>query len=211
MNLLSLYENADNASILHSRYYVEGVVLGATAAPEIPMPDVWLPWAIKHHGQMKNNKQADAITDDLFAYFKWCLSRMRDNNLALPAYCKFDTDENKEALSQWLQGLLAAHSSMHQTWQHAWDKMQSKAPDKAPKLAKDLKHCLSMFSTFADVELAAKQALERGDKTLDKQLPIIAKSLANSLSTYVNLSGELAAYLPHQFETFVQENDAKKQ
>lgn len=203
MNLLSLYENPDNASILYPRFYVEGVVLGASACPEIPMPDVWLPWAIEHHGQMKSNEQADAMTETLFSYFKWCLSQMRDENTQLPPYAAYD-EANKDALAWWLKGILAAHTSMQEVWQNAWHKMQNQAPEKAPKLAKNLKHCLSVFSTFADVPLAIEQAKQRGDNQLEEKLPVIAKSLPNTLQIYIDISGELAAYLPNQFETFEQ-------
>jgi uncharacterized protein len=208
MNLLLIYQNSDIADMLHSRYYVEGALLGAGVAPEIPMPDVWLPWAIKHHGQMQNNQQADVITDALFDYFKYCLQQMKDNALRMPIYCSFEDDSEKwgrsSPLSQWMQGVLTAHSSMEPVWQNAWQLMHDKNPQHAPVLAKKLKHSLGMFSTFADVELAFEQARKRGQMDFEKKLPLIAQSLPDSLSTYVSISGELASYLPNQFETFVQ-------
>nr|WP_297350034.1 UPF0149 family protein [uncultured Glaciecola sp.] len=208
MNLLLIYQNSDIADMLHSRYYVEGALLGAGVAPEIPMPDVWLPWAIKHHGQMQNNQQADVITDALFDYFKYCLQQMKDNALRMPDYCVFEDDNEKwgrsSPLSQWMQGVLTAHSSMEPVWQNAWQLMHDKNPQHAPVLAKKLKHSLGMFSTFADVELAFEQAKKRGQMDFEKKLPLIAQSLPDSLSTYVSISGELANYLPNQFETFVQ-------
>jgi uncharacterized protein len=208
MNLLFIYQNADIADMLHSRYYVEGALLGAGVAPEIPMPDVWLPWAIKDHGQMQNNQQADVITDALFDYFKYCLQQMKDNALRMPAYCVFKDDNEKlgpsSSLSQWMQGVLMAHSSMEPVWQNAWQLMHNKNPQHAPVLAKKLKHSLGMFSTFADVELAVEQAKKRGQMDFEKKMPLIAQSLPEALSTYVSISGELASYLPNQFETFKQ-------
>jgi uncharacterized protein len=208
MNLLLIYQNSDIADMLHSRYYVEGALLGAGVAPEIPMPDVWLPWAIKHHGQMQNNQQADVITDALFDYFKYCLQQMKDNALRMPVYCIFEDDSEKwgrtSSLSQWLQGVLTAHSSMEPVWQNAWQLMHDKNPQHAPVLAKKLKHSLGMFSTFADVELAIEQAKMRGQMDFKNNLPLIAQSLPEALNTYVSISGELANYLPNQFETFVQ-------
>lgn len=208
MNLLLIYQNSDIADMLHSRYYVEGALLGAGVAPEIPMPDVWLPWAIKHHGQMQNNQQADVITDALFDYFKYCLQQMKDNTLKMPNYCVFEDDNEKWALSsplsQWMKGVLTAHSSMEPVWQNAWQLMHDKNPQHAPVLAKKLKHSLGMFSTFADVELAFEQAKKRGQMDFEKKLPLIAQSLPEALSTYVSISGELASYLPNQFETFEQ-------
>jgi uncharacterized protein len=208
MNLLQIYQKPENAAILHSRFYVEGAIFGAGVSPEIPMPDVWLPWAIKHQGQMKNNQQADAITDALFDYFKFCLQQMKANQQVLPNYCRFENDPedwgSDSALSQWLQGLLSAHSSMESVWQNAWQLMQSKNPEKAPQLAKQLKHSLGMFSTFADINLAIAQANKRGQVDFITKLPLIAKSLPETLKTYVSISGELASYLPNQFESFVQ-------
>lgn len=208
MNLLEIYANPENAEMLHSRFYVEGAIFGAGVSPEIPMPNVWLPWAIKHHGQMQSNEQADAITDALFAYFKFCLQQMKDKLQTLPSYCVFEDDSNKwdanNPLAQWLKGVLMAHSSMESVWQNAWKLMQERNPEQAPELAKQLKHSLGMFSTFADINLALEQASLRGQVDFEKKLPLIAKSLPDSVATYVSISGELASYLPNQFETFVQ-------
>ncbi len=212
MNLLLIYQSPEIAEILHSRYYVEGAIFGAAVTPEIPMPDVWLPWAIKHHGQMQNNQQADLITAALFDYFTYCLQQMRDNAQCLPSYAVFEDNGNSSVyfsgsnspLSQWLQGLLMGHSSMESVWQHAWQLMQDKAPKQAPVLAKKLKHSLGMFSTFADSTLAMEQAKKRGQTDFERKLPLIALSLPEALNTYVSISGELASYLPNQFETFVQ-------
>lgn len=215
MNLSALYTNPDQAFFLHSQYYVEGCLLGACACPEIPLPDVWLPWVIKHHGQIQNVSQADSITNDLFAFFKHCLAQMHANNLSLPEYVKYSTvlagqdsaDENYP-LKQWCLGLLTAHSASENVWQGAWHKMQQQDPDLAPKLAKNLKHCLLVFSTFAEPEKAiikgnVKNSEQNQDvQTLADNLPIIAKSLNTTLKTYVDIAGELAAYLPNQFETF---------
>jgi uncharacterized protein len=208
MNLLQIYQNPENAAMLHSRYYVEGAMFGAGVSPEIPMPDVWLPWAIKHQGQMQNKQQADAITDALFDYFKYCLQQMKENQQVLPDYCVLEDDRERwgpdSALSQWMQGVLTAHSSMESVWQNAWKLMQAANPEQAPVLAKNLKHSLGMFSTFADLDLAIEQAGERGQEDFAEKLPLIAQSLPETLNTYVSISGELAGYLPNQFETFVQ-------
>lgn len=203
MDLLALYEKPEHADLLHTRYYVEGALFGASASPEIPMPDVWLPWAIKHHGQIQNNQQADEITAHLFDYFKHCLASMRDKNVALPDYCAYSA-ESDSALAQWLNGLLMAHKEMEELWLGAWQKMQQQAPESSPLLAKKLKRCLRMFTTFADPLLAIEQAKEREQADLADKLPIIFLSLPQALRDYVDLAGELASYLPNQFETFVQ-------
>ena len=213
MNLLSIYEKPENAALLHSRYYVEGVLFGAGVTPEIPMPDAWLTWTIKHHGQMQDNKQADEITDALFAYFKFCLAMMTNNEVKMPSYAIFDKNvehsqqiDANSPLSEWLSGLLTAHSNTEKVWQNAWSIMQKESPDKAPALAKKLKHSLGMFTTFADIPLAIEQAKKRGQEDFENKLQTIALALPNALDTYVQVSGELAAYLPNQFETFVQKD-----
>ena len=211
MNLLSIYEKPENAALLHSRYYVEGVLFGAGVAPEIPMPDAWLTWTIKHHGQMQDAQQADEITDALFAYFKYCLAMMTNNEVTMPSYAVFEEDaeysqqiDNNSPLSQWLSGLLTAHSNTENVWQNAWSIMHKKSPDNGPALAKKLKHSLGMFTTFADIPLAIEQAKKRGQEDFESKLSSIAKALPNALNTYVEVSGELAGFLPNQFETFVQ-------
>ncbi|GAB56903.1 hypothetical protein GPUN_2789 [Glaciecola punicea ACAM 611] len=42
-----------------------------------------------------------------------------------------------------------------------------------------------------------------------QNLPIIAKSLKDTLLKYVSISDELSTYLPKQFATFQKENNLK--
>jgi len=202
-SLTSLYEVPEQAAFLHTQYFVEGAIVGACACPEIPLPDVWLPWVLKERGMLKNAAQADAISDVLFAHFKACLAKMHDNALSLPSYATYQHNEHY-ALSQWCEGLLMAHAANEKCWQGAWNKMQQQNPEAAPAMAKDLKHCLLMFSTFAQPTKAIAEAARKGDSALAEKLPLIAKSLSTTLSQYVDIAGELAGYLPNQFETFKQ-------
>jgi uncharacterized protein len=205
-DLSVLYDDPKQASFLHSRFFVEGCLTGACACPEIPLPDIWLPWVIKHHQQIQDAQQADHITDVLFGYFKQCLALMHSNNLVLPAYAVYDT-RNMTPLRDWCEGILMAHSAREAFWQGAWNKMQAQSPDNAPQMAKDLKHCLLMFTTFADPQKAIEEAndKDRSGDALAAKLPIIAQSLQDTLRKYVDISGGLAAYLPNQFETFKKE------
>lgn len=209
MNLSQLFANPNEVSFLHSRYYVEGCLLGACACPEIPLPDVWLPWVIKEHNQIQNAEQADQITDELFNYFKHCLAQMNNNALALPEYVSYSGEFKQDMpLREWCKGLLMAHSAREQYWQGAWRKMQKQNPEDAPKMAKDLKHCLLMFSTFADPQEAVTEAEAKSQEkaaALRENMPLIAQSLNETLVTYVDLAGKLATYLPNQFETFKQD------
>jgi uncharacterized protein len=95
-----------------------------------------------------------------------------------------------------------AHQSNDALWASAWKHMQSAKPQQAPIFAKDLKHCLLVFSTFAAPQAAVQQADARGERGLEKKLPLIAQSLNATLAQYVSISGRLAAFLPNQFETF---------
>lgn len=203
MDLSVLYNDPKQAQFLQSQYYVEGCLLGACACPEIPLPDVWLPWVIQHHNQIQNAEQADQITDVLFACFKQCLAEMHSEKLSLPQYATYSPNDHN-ALSQWCSGLLMAHGAREKYWQGAWDKMQEESAANAPQMAKDLKHCLLMFSTFAKPNDAIDDANKKDGSgaALANKLPLIAKSLEEALLRYVSISGELAAYLPNQFETF---------
>lgn len=202
-NLSALYADQDQVDFLHSQYYVEGCLLGACACPEIPLPDAWLPWVIKRHQQIQTTEQADIITNTLFAYFKECLALMHTNRLRLPSYAIY-TGAHNQALSDWCEGVLMAHAAREKYWLGAWHKMQISAPSKAPQMAKDLKHCLLMFTTFARPQEAISdaQAKDGSGEALAQKLPMIAKSLPDTLLKYVAISGELADYLPNQFETF---------
>ena len=211
MDLSGLFSTTSQANqppeshpFLHNRYFVEGVITGACACPEIPLPDTWLPWTIKAHHQIKDNAQADYIFEQLFAYFKDVLSKMKDAELRLPDYAVYKEVDTSTALNEYCQGLMFAHQSCEATWQQAWARMQQAVTSEEPRLAKDLKHCLLVFSTFAEPAVAIAQAKERGEEDLATKLPIIAKSLPSALDKYVGISGTLAGFLPNQFETFKQ-------
>ncbi|MBF7073809.1 UPF0149 family protein [Glaciecola sp. MH2013] len=227
MDLQYIYQQPENQLVLQPKEFVEGLLFGAGVAPEIPMPDAWLTWTIANHGQMQSTQQADEITDALFAYFKHCLAMMTNNQVSLPTYIhdivtdKGDLNANKGVFEDdrdffslfgegskpklWLNGLLLAHSHCEEVWQNAWKLMQAKTSnEKSVQLAKELKHCLSMFSTFADLPLAVEQAKARKQTDFLDKLPLVARSLPSALQSYVDVSGELAAFLPNQFETFVQ-------
>lgn len=203
MSLSNLYSNHDLSAAMHTQYYVEGAITGACACPEIPLPDEWLPWVIKHHKQIQNVQQADLITDALLGYFKSQLSLMNSEKLVWPQYASYTL--NVEYLSEYCKGLIFAHYARESFWQNAWNKMQDQAPQEAPQMASDLKHCLLMFSTFSDPQKAINEdkALPKEErKDLGDKLPLIANSLPQALDTYIKLSGRLAAFLPNQFEVY---------
>ncbi|WP_232359704.1 UPF0149 family protein [Paraneptunicella aestuarii] len=173
-----------------------------SSAPEIPMPDVWLPWVVKGQGKI-GDKDVDQLTSLLLALLKSRLNEMRDEQFFLPEGCTYTSDKNSsDALELWLTGLLFGHQQLEGVWQDAWKHIQNKAPDELPKLQRDLSHCLRMFSTFANPQLAIEQARQRGNPELEGKLPIIFKSFPKALKQYVDIAGKLVGYIPNQFEMY---------
>ena len=196
--------------VLFSADHIKGLIFAVAAAPEIPLPDSWLPWVFKRHGQLKSTAQADKLTALLMGMLQQQLGLMRDERVDLPGNCNLPENYqsplvNEQALCQWLSGLLAGHSRLDGVWQKAWQRMLHKNPQATPGATKTLTHCLTMFTTFADIPLAIEQSTERGHRPkFEKMLASVYRSLPVVLGQYVTLSGELVAYLPNQFESFVQ-------
>ncbi|MFC4700912.1 UPF0149 family protein [Glaciecola siphonariae] len=207
MNLLALYAHPEHAQYLRSRYFVEGAITGACASPDIPLPDTWLPWTLGDIAQSQgaSAKQIDEIFEHLFGFFKHTLAQMKENQLHVPDYAQYDGPSNSAPLQDYCAGVMLAHQSLEKLWASAWRHMQQAKPAEAPAFAKDLKHCLLVFSTFADPRAAIEQAHARAEPELEKKLPLIAQSLESTLLQYVSISGRLAAFLPNQFETFRQD------
>ncbi len=203
--LSSLCSSAPLQGVLHPYPFIQGAIFAACAAPEIPMPEQWLPWVIKTRNQLTSNEQADELTDLLMKLLQYQLKQMSDDNIELPIGVSYkgETQTNSQ-LALWCQGMLFGHKQLEPVWQNAWNKMQVTEQQQMRQLQKDLAHCLYMFSTFADIPLAIQQAESRGNDQLYKVLPKVFLSFQTSLRTYVGLSGRLVDFLPNQFETFEQ-------
>lgn len=201
---LSYYCNHSLKDVLHPFKYIQGLVFAVASSPEIPMPDKWLLWVFKQHGQMTDIQQADRLTDLLMKELQRQLQLMRCDSITLPEEFEFPTS-NDAPVCLWLTGLLTGHSLLETVWQDAWHRVEKQAPEQLPSMQKNLRHCLSMFTTFADISLAIDQADQQGNKELEAQLPKIFLSLSDALQTYVNMSGVLVDFMPDQFETFVQD------
>jgi uncharacterized protein len=195
--------------------YVHGVITAVAACPEIPMPELWMPWVLKPKSHKLNNTQKDNIAHALMTALQTQLKRMTDQERLLPCEAAFDDNELRKvdpqcdvnsSLSLWCSGVLAGHSQLEKTWLSAWDKMLEQAPEQLAPRQKQLTHVLSMLSTFANVPLAVEQAEKKGNIQLREHLPAIARSLPNTIKEYVDLSGSLVSYLENQFETFVKPN-----
>jgi uncharacterized protein len=204
-SLSSLCESEELSDVLHPYAFIQGVVFAVAGAPEIPMPEKWLPWAIKTSNQLTSTEQADKLTDNLMKMLQVQLQKMSDEKIHLPMGMTFNQDgQEPSSVAMWCQGMLFGHSQLETVWQHAWNKMQVSDVAQMQQLQKDLSHCLYMFSTFADIPLAVQQAENRGNDQLLNILPKIFLSFPETLKTYVGLSGRLVDYLPNQFETFEQ-------
>jgi uncharacterized protein len=204
-SLNSLCESEELLGVLHPYAFIQGIVFAVAAAPEIPMPEKWLPWAIKTSNQLTSTEQADKLTDILMKVLQVQLKSMSEEKIQLPMGITFNQDGEKQStVAMWCQGMLFGHSQLEPVWQHAWNKMQVSDEAQMQQLQKDLSHCLYMFTTFADIPLAIKQAEKRGNDQLSNILPKIFLSFPQTLKTYVGLSGRLVDYLPNQFETFEQ-------
>jgi uncharacterized protein len=204
-SLSSLCESEELLDVLHPYAFIQGLVFAVAAAPEIPMPEEWLPWALKTSNQLTNNEQADKLTDVLMKILQTQLRSMSEEKINLPMGITFNQDGQKQSsVAVWCQGMLFGHSQLEPVWQHAWNKMQVSEVTQMQQLQKNLSHCLYMFTTFADIPLAVKQAENRGNDQLLNILPKIFLSFPQTLKTYVGLSGKLVDFLPNQFETFEQ-------
>lgn len=188
------------ANTLYPAAYLDGIVFGVSACPEIPMPMQWIPWLVKSPAESITESHLAKLSDSAIKALQDTLAAMRDNQPLLPSYCSF---EQSQSLSQWCHGVLYAHQQLEDVWQQAWDNMQRQNADMMP-LQKRLKRSLSLISTFADIELAQAQAKQRNSDQFDEKLPQLFQSLESNLADYVALSGTLASYLENQFETFTQ-------
>jgi len=181
--------------------HIDGLLFAIGAAPEIPMPDVWLPWVVKQQGNI-NDQDVDTLMGVLLEQLKFRLSSMRDECFILPKGCEYKEGESNLALTHWLTGVLYGHQQLEPVWREAWKHMQEKAPESQESLMRDLSHCLRMFSTFANPELAIEQAKERGTANLEQKMPHIFQSFPKALQQYVDISGKLVSYIPNQFEMY---------
>lgn len=203
---ISIFEHPEFSSMLASRPYAEGVIFAVASAPEIPMPEEWMPWVIEQSGSHSISKQqADELADGLMKQLRDALDAMRKQAALLPAYCQWSQEsEQRSALCDWLKGVLTGHQQLEKVWQRAWHQGGEQGSD-LPALAERLTRCLKLFSTLAEPEQALANAPDNNRSTLHEGLPKLFVSLPAMLQEYVAISGELAGHLPNQFETFQSE------
>lgn len=203
--LQALVNSGPDAHLLQAPPVIVGSLFAVAAAPDIPLPNIWLPWMFKSHVDLDAIQDLNGIHDVLMSCLQWQLQIMRNNQVDLLSDLAFSVDKNS-VLAQWMQGLIFGHNQLDSTWRVAWQAMLKQPNSDVIKLQKDLSHCLSVLSTFADIPFALQQAEQKGNTQLKAMLPKIYQSLPDILRLYVNVSGQLVAYLPNQFETFVNLN-----
>lgn len=200
--LSTLVNVGPDSHLLEDPYTILGVIFAVAGAPDIPLPEVWFPWIFKPHARLDEVKDLAAIHAVVMACFQWQLQQMRDEQITWLKELEYST-QNTSPLAQWMQGALLAHTRLDKAWQTAWQAMLNARHADVAGLQKDLKHCLTVFSTFADIPFALQQTKDKAQLT--STLPLIYRSLPEVLRTYVRTSGKLVEYLPNQFETFVKD------
>lgn len=194
------YEKLAMVAVLPEEAYLEGLIFGVAACPEIPMPEQWMPWAIRADANTAISKQqADELADYLMGRLRDTLDSMRKEERLLPEECQWRGNGlQHDELQQWLRGLLTAHQQLEKQWQQAWQ-MSEQTLD-LPALSGRLNRCLKLFTTLADPQSRLQQTPPEKRQELTDGLPRLAASLPPMLKEYVAISGELVQVLPNQFE-----------
>lgn len=205
-----LFIQPEFSCLLPSQMYCRGFIFAVAACPEIPMPESWMPWLIKQDSRPADNTSFDHLAEGLMDGLRQELQVMREGGKLVPNDCVWNVDAAERlALSEWLTGLLSAHSQMEPVWQDAWllaqqHPEQDEGVQKSEDPARRLTRCLKLFSTLANVELALQKRSEDQREQLTENLPKLADQLPSLAKEYVIVAGELSAVLPNQFESFTQ-------
>ena len=223
VNIISdIVSHPNFKNVLPNAYYVDGMIFAVAAAPEIPMPEQWMPWLIQSSDSKLVDKDVDELADTLMNGLRAHLDFMRKSKSPLPSQLteaievKGVMRPSKE-LESWLNGLLQVHKQLEPVWQNAWNHLEKRSAknksDGENKLDEDkvtepaearLSRCLKLFSTLANIELALSYRNETQVAQLESNIRMLVKQLPSVLADYTRLSGELAQALPNQFETFSQ-------
>lgn len=201
-----LYQLPAARRCLQDEYRVRGIIFAIAAAPEIPLPETWMPWVIGNTSQNLTSDAVDEIAQYLMSGLRDTLDTMRQSQGLLPAHCSWQEEEGeRERLQSWLTGVLQGHQQLEPVWQQAWDSAPRKAGTEAPD--KRLSRCLKLFSTLARPQLALQNRSPEQASHLSANFVALARQLPAIVHDYVELADELAGQLPNQFETFVKQPD----
>lgn len=197
--------------VLPNVYHVDGMIFAVAAAPEIPMPEQWMPWLVQPKDNTLLKDDVDELADALMNGLRAHLDAMRKQLPPLPLSL-LEPDEShgnirpSHELVHWLNGLLQVHKQLEPIWHEAWQKLEqqrNECSDKESPVAR-LSRCLKLFTTLANVDLALKYRSEEQAEQLESNLALLINQLLSLLNDYTALAGELAEALPNQFETFTQ-------
>lgn len=206
--LAKIYQQDSLQKVLPEQYESDGMIFAIAAAPEIPMPETWMPWLIKNTSSVMVDAEVNLLADGLMDGLRAHLQAMQAGDICLPVRCRAKKGQSVQSspVGQWLTGLLFAHQQLDSVWQKAWEKHQQVAAKKTASedesAEKRLSRCLKLFSTLANVELAMAQRSPAQAAALSDNLYMLWQQLPSVLSDYERLAGELAAALPNQFEMY---------
>ena len=223
VNIISdIVSHPNFKNVLPNAYHVDGMIFAVAAAPEIPMPEQWMPWLIQSGDSKLVDKDVDMLADTLMNGLRAHLDLMRQSKSPLPSELSEAIVANggmrpSKELESWLNGLLQVHKQLEPVWQNAWNHLDKRSAknksDDEDKPKEDkvtepaevrLSRCLKLFSTLANIELALSYRNDTQVAQLESNIRMLVKQLPSVLADYTRLSGELAQALPNQFETFSQ-------
>ncbi|MGJ8630151.1 MAG: UPF0149 family protein [Glaciecola sp.] len=198
--LNDLYQLSLWQKTLYSAPKVHGILFGVSCVPEIPMPETWLGYVFNQHSQIPSEAALEQLTKVLMDGLSQVLAAIHKSDYTFCEAWSWD-DSELAMFADFLQGVLLVHQAQEKQWQKAWDTM----PETAQVAhSKTLQQCLSMMTTFADVPLAISKKSPAQQPAFISALPQLFLSLPNTIERYVGLSGQVASYLPNQFEQFTQ-------
>ena len=113
-------------NVLPSAYQVDGMIFAVASAPEIPMPEQWMPWLIQSSDSHLVDKDVDKLADTLMNGLRAHLDFMRQDKSPLPGQLTetseiHGTARPSKELESWLNGLLQVHKQLEPVWQNAWN------------------------------------------------------------------------------------------
>ncbi|MBD3586202.1 YecA family protein [Salinimonas sp. HHU 13199] len=202
-----LYSQPRLCSAIAPQAESRGLMIAVCAAPEIPLPEQWMPWFIRQDPDAPrlSQTQIDELAQRLMYCLRDTLNLMRLEAPLIPDALLHD-EQPGSALQLWLTGLLRGHQHLEQTWQNAWKRAQDNpAQDSGldnEDPARRLRRCLKFFSTLADIDTAMKIRDAAQQAQLQQSLHTLVKQLPSIVDEYIKLAGELAAFLPNQFEMY---------
>ncbi len=205
--LQQLFEQSLWQDTLYPPHKIHGMLFAIGCVPEIPLPETWLGYVFEQHAQVPQQSDLVLLTHELMNALAEVLADIQNTELGFSHAWQFQSQQSSIAKTAqtspdyavFLQGVLFVHAAQQAQWQAAWEYM----PQAEQAIhSKTLSHCLSLFTTFADVTLSLSNKSEDQQAALVNALPQIFASLPGALTQYIELSGVLAGYLPDQLEWF---------